>query len=369
MTVDDLDDLIVAALRHESAPWPGDADAEFQSRFFDAAADHGVTTLLSSVPAVSGWPDSVRSAIREAVRFEIATEEVRRRELADLLSNFAAAGVRVLVLKGAHLAYSHYPHAWLRPRLDTDLLVAPGDRDKADRLLRRLKYQSGTDFDGDLVTHQFQFRRTNRYGFADIVDLHWKISNPHVFADAFSFEELHQTSMAIEALGPDARGTSPVHALIIACVHRAGHHDNTACLIWLYDIHLLADGLSVDDRARMAGLAAAKRLRSVCGRGIADARTHFATRVAADWLERLQLDGRCEPSAAFLHSGRTKADLLISDLKVLGWQQRARLIQEHLFPPAGYMRRAYGFSSSFFLPVAYVDRAVSGIGKWFRRDV
>jgi hypothetical protein len=369
VTVDDLDDLIVAALRHEPAPWPGDADTEFHSSFFDAAADHGVTALLSSAPAVSRWPDSVRSAIRDAARFEIATEEVRRRELADLLSTFAADGVRVLVLKGAHLAYSRYPHAWLRPRLDTDLLVAPGDRDKADCLLRRLKYQPGTGFGGELVTHQFQYRRANRYGLADIVDLHWKISNPHVFADAFSFDELHETSMAIEALGPDARGASPVHALMIACVHRAAHHGNTVCLIWLYDIHLLADALSVDDRARVAGLAAAKRLRSVCARGIADARALFATRVAADWLERLRLDGRGEPSAAFLNSGRTKADLLVSDLQALGWPQRARLIQEHLFPPAGYMRRAYGLSSSFFLPVAYVDRAVSGIGRWFRRDV
>ena len=61
--------------------------------------------------------------------------------------------------------------------------------------------------------------------------------------------------------------------------------------------------------------------------------------------------------------------MLLSDLHALGsWDQRSELVQEHLFPPGDYMRRAYGFSNPLFLPVAYVDRAVTGIGKWFRAN-
>ncbi len=211
-------------------------------------------------------------------------------------------------------------------------------------------------------------RRTNRYGLEDIIDLHWKIANPHVFADALRFEELHAESIGIDALGPDARGVSPPHALIIACVHRAAHHDNSDCLIWLYNIHLIARAMTAPDRIRVESLASDKCLRSVCARGVADARARFDTEVPLDWLE-VQPDWRQEPSAVFLQPKRTKADILASDLRALdSWQQRARLVQEHLFPPADYMRRAYGFSSPLFLPVAYVDRAVTGIGKWFRRE-
>ena len=213
---DRLDTLALAALRHEHAPWPDAAGVEVEHTFLEAVADHGVTALLSSAPALDFWPDGIRSAIRDATRFEIAVEAIRRQELAGLLADLASAGVRGLLLKGAHLAYSHYPHPWLRPRLDTDLLVSPRDRENADRLLRAAGYRPGTAFGGEFVTHQFQYRRTNRYGLEDIIDLHWKIANPHVFADALRFEELHAESIGIDALGPDARGVSPAHALIIA---------------------------------------------------------------------------------------------------------------------------------------------------------
>ncbi len=368
MTVDELDDLIVAALRHEAAPWPGAADIG-PEQFLDTIADHGVTALLASAPALESWPDGIRSAILEATRFEIAVETIRRQELARLLADLASDGVRGLLLKGAHLAYSHYPQPWLRPRLDTDLLVAAGDRNKTHRLLRALGYHPGTDFSGELVTHQFQYQRTNQYGLTDVIDLHWKIANPHAFADAFTFDELDAESIGLDALGPAAHGVSASHALMIACVHRAAHHDNSDCLIWLYDIHLLARAMTAQNRASVMSLAERKRLRSVSVRGIADARARFGTEVSTDWLELLQGDALREPGAEFLRTGRTKADILLSDLQALrSWHQRAKLVQEHLFPPSDYMRRAYGFSSPLFLPVAYVDRAVTGIGKWFRRD-
>ena len=39
------------------------------------------------------------------------------------------------------------------------------------------------------------------------------------------------------------RGLSPVHALLVACIHRVAHHRGTERLIWLLDIHLLASRL------------------------------------------------------------------------------------------------------------------------------
>jgi len=76
-----------------------------------------------------------------------------------------------------------------------------------------------------------------------------------------------------------------------------------------------------------------------------------------------------EPTAVFLESGRTKTDILISDLGTLrGWRPKLRLIREHLFPPAAYMRRAYGPVGPVLLPFTYLHRMATGVGKWFRAE-
>ncbi len=45
----------------------------------------------------------------------------------------------------------------------------------------------------------------------------------------------------------------------------------------------------------------------------------------------------------------------------------SRLIAEHLFPPASYMRQKYGLHSRALLPVAYVRRIVWGAAGWWKR--
>jgi len=45
----------------------------------------------------------------------------------------------------------------------------------------------------------------------------------------------------------------------------------------------------------------------------------------------------------------------------------SRLIAEHLFPPASYMREKYGLHSRVLLPVAYVRRIVGGAAGWWKR--
>lgn len=364
------DELIVQALRHQSVPWPESATDALETAVLGAAADHGVTALLATAPAVEFWPDRVRSALNRVRRVEAAREAIRREELIRLLADLAGTGVRALLLKGAQIAYTHYPRPWLRPRLDTDLLVAPGDRARTDTVLRGLGYRPGTHFNGELVTHQFQYERSDRYGFTDLIDLHWKVANPHVFAEAFTFEELELNARPIGVLGANAHGLSDAHAFVLACVHRVAHHDNSDRLIWLYDIHLLASAMTPECREEIADLAGVKRLRAVCAHGITCAQARFGTAVPQDWLHRLRAASRAnEPTAAFLQNGRTKTDILRSDLRTLrGWRPKLRLIREHLFPPVAYMRRAYNFTSPLFLPFAYVDRVVTGIGKWFRGD-
>lgn len=359
--------LLVAALGGESVPWPADAGPAFESEVFAAAVDHGVAALLASAPPVTRWPESLRLALQDARRRAAATEVIQRQALIRLLEALGRADVRCLLLKGAQLAYSHYRQPWLRPRFDTDLLIQPGERRRADAVLRGLGYGPSAQVSGTLVAHQAQYQRRDRYGLTDTVDLHWKVTNPHVFADALTFNELMAAARTVPELGECARGPSNVHALIVACVHRVAHHHDCDQLIWLYDIHLLAGAMAPGERTEFLDQACAKRLRSICGSGLARAQLQFGTQHPAGWLARLQTSGddEAEPTAAFLRQGLRRIDILKSDLRaVRGWAPKIRLIREHLFPPAAFVRARYGSDTPLLL--AYVDRILGGVGKWFR---
>jgi hypothetical protein len=356
--------LIAAALRGETPPWP---EGALPAMIAGEAVAQGVAPLLSSAPGIGGWPEPVRRALRDALLVEAARDTLIQPELARLAGAFETAAVRVLLMKGAQLAYTHYARPWLRPRADTDLLIGEADRERASAVLVGLGYEPVTGFDGQLVTYQFQFARPAGPGVLHHVDLHWRIANPQVFASTLSFEELWAGGVAVPALAPAARGLSSVHALAIASVHRVAHHRASSRLIWLYDIHLLLQRLDATGRDELEGLAARTGLLAVCGRSIVEARALFGTPVPAGWGEALEHRGAGEASAAFLEGTRTKFDVLRSDLSALpGWRSRLRLVREHLFPPRAYMRRTAGVRHPALLPFAYLWRIVSGARKWFR---
>lgn len=359
--------LLVAALRGESVPWPAHGGVALEHAVFEAAIDHGVAALLASAATATSWPRRLHLALQDARRLAAATEALQRQDLIRLLSALGQANVRCLLLKGAPLAYTHYRHPWLRPRFDTDLLIDRADRARADAVLRGLGYVPSAQVSGTLVSHQLQYQRLDRYGLADTVDLHWKVTNPHVFADTLTFDELSTAARAVPQLGDDARTLSDVHALILACVHRVAHHQNCDRLIWSFDIHLLVSAMDPRQHAEFLELACVKRLRSVCAAGLDSALCRFGTRHPAGWRDRLQTGsaGEVEPTAAFLQQRLRRIDILRSDLlAVRGWARKIRLIREHLFPPADFVRARYG--SDIPVLFAYVDRILGGVGKWFR---
>jgi hypothetical protein len=358
--------LLIAALGGESAPWPAEADRAFESAVLAAATDHGVAALLASAAIVTSWPDRVRCALQDARRFAAATEAIRRQDLIQLLAAFPQAGVRCLLLKGAQLAYTHYRQPWLRPRFDTDLLIQRDDRGRADAVLRGLGYTPSAQVSGTLISHQLQYQRHDRYGLTDTVDVHWKVTNPHVFADALTFDELVAAARAVPPLGDPARGLSDVHALILACVHRVAHHPNADKLIWLYDIHVLAGAMTPGQREEFLEQARIKRLRAICASGLERAVRYFGTAHPAAWLDRLQAgNDQHEPTAAFLRHDLRRVDILKSDLRAVpGWTPKLRLLREHLFPATAFVRSRYGSGTPLLF--AYVARILAGVGKWFR---
>lgn len=368
--------LLEALLRGDDAPSSLLSDnPELAVRIADLARLHGVTSLLAHLLSSrdpAGRPDALAALLRDHLRHEAARELVIEAELHRLCAALHAGGVPHLLFKGAPLAYSIYPEPYLRTRCDTDLLVAEHQRDAADALLRSAGYAPDEEAaGGEIASSERMYTRQLPCAVGHVVDLHWRLSNLQAFANALDFETLWADSRRVPRLGPSARMPGLVHALLIACLHRAGHltparevegfeYATGNRLIWLYDIHLLAQRLDGADWDRFVSEAGARGLRAVCLDGLKTAREHLHVPVPEGVLDALSRPGPRELAAGHLHGGRWRRHLV--DLQAVpDWRGRGRLLREWLFPPASYMLRKYGARSRTALPWLYVRRVLGGV--------
>jgi hypothetical protein len=358
--IDVLTAIVVDATRVDAR----DIAAQDPVAFCKAADWHGVLPLIADgLLNRQDVDEELRTRLQQGARLNAAVDLRREAELRHLLSHFADAGVRPLLMKGAHLAYSCYPRSDLRPRVDSDLLVGVDARQAAHAVLTRAGYEQTIQVEGQFVSHQAQYvlRRGNQR--VHLVDLHWRMSNPVLFADVLAFDVLARDAVPLPRLSPEAWGLSDVHALLLACVHRVAHHADSACLMWLYDIHLVASRLTLDGWRAFAGLAEARGVAAVCRHSLAVAGERFPIS-GMDRLPVMVAAGGAERTAIYLDRPRP-VQRAIADLRSLpSWGQRLQLVREHLFPSTGYMRAVYAPSSSAPLPVLYFRRAVFGVVKW-----
>jgi len=304
-----------------------------------------------------------------------AIERARCAELTQVFEALGDASLNCLILKGTGLAYTAYASPELRPRIDTDLLFE--DRMSAERaiaLLCRRGYETGDAVSGEVVATQRTLHKALAWPAEtlrarSVLDIHWKASNQPVFAAALPYRELAQASQPVARLGPHARTLGSVHALLLACVHRARHETNAMQdqLIWLYDIHLLALGLSDEQWHALLKSATRAGVASEVHAGLVQARAWLGTPLPSLAMERLQAAAAAEqtwlaPLWARL-SPQLRAELRA--LRALAWAERFTYLREHLAPSPDYMRARYGRGSGV-LPVLYVKRAARGIGRALR---
>jgi len=358
--------LLASALRGRAVPTPPRAD---WPALLASADEHGVLPLLADAAAAACWDRDILAAMRPSVAAETALAMLRERELRRVLASLAAAGMTPLLLKGAHLAFTLYPSPDRRPRLDTDLLIEEGDRDALKECLAALRYRPVPHVTGEVAFTQFQYRHVDESGASHTLDIHWRIAVPKAFADRLTYDDLRRDAVAVPGLGPHALAPSPPLALIVACLHRTAHHGTTTRLLWLYDIHLLAAALSGQDWELVVERAGLCGLTPVVAAGLEHAIARLGTVVPRHVLERLHAgDAATEPDVlVFLHGVPPQIQVAASDWRrIPGARARLRFLQEHLFPPASYMRHRYGISSRVVLPFLYVHRAVTGAVKWLK---
>jgi hypothetical protein len=339
-----------------------------QSDLIGRADAHGVLPLLAwRCRRSSAVPRDLQRRLAAEVARAVAWDVWAAAELAALLDAVRAAGVETLVFKGAALARQVYAEPWLRPHGDIDLLVRQASLPRITTTLLALGYARDTTIDGTHVMQQMHFSRTDGQGVRHAVDVHWRIANPQVFAHALHLAELFADAARIPAFG-GALAPCPMHALFVALVHRAAHHYDNQRLIWLFDIHLLADRLDAQEWERLVALALERRLAAVTMRGLQLAEEAFGVSWPSHVRDRLAAAPREHASAVFLGRIHRQVDVLMSDVQALP-DRRARLalLREHLFPSPGYMAARYRTSSAWALPWLYARRIIAGAPRWLRK--
>jgi len=364
--LDSVDELICSALRGERPAWPAHADAEGLLR---RARMHGVPCLLHARMASSDWPGPVLQQLRTEALHHAMWELRHQQLLAQALAALNASGVQPVLIKGTSLAYSLYSDPSLRSRADTDLIIAGRDRTRTHELLLSLGYRREPGVSGEHVSYQASYS-TTADGASHTLDLHWKISNSALLSRLFSYEEFRREARPLPALCPDAWGPDPVHALLLACMHRAQHrqspyyvdgeaHYDANRLVWLYDIHLLALQFDEAQWAKLVALASAKGLRYVCRDGLHSAATRLHTPCPPAVMSALAAGPTEEAPARYFHRGDL-GRMWMNFLALQGLGRRVRFARELLFPPAAYMHERFGAAA---LPWLYLRRAWRGLLK------
>jgi hypothetical protein len=314
--------------------------------------------------------EQIRDRLDDLARREVILSVLQEREARRLLAAVAEASIDAVLLKGTGLAYSVYAEPALRPRNDVDFMIRPRDEAAVRRVLCALGYAPEPDTPGQLVSAQFHYARTDGTGLRHVCDVHLKLSNSQPYADFLTIDELWRESVPVPRLHPAARATSWPHALLIACVHRIAHHYDSADLIWLWDIHLLARSLAEADWEHLLTVSHDRQVSAVVARGLERTRDALHDATCASRIEPFAVAAREENALPLFDATTTTLGVVSADLASLpDAKARLRLLREHLFPPASYLRERYPACPAPLLPLAYVYRIVRGFPKWLvRRD-
>lgn len=231
--------------------------------FVETAEHHGVLPLVarSMTRYAEGLPAEIRQSLLAAYERNLRRSLWFAAELGRVAGHLSAEGVRVLPYKGPVLAQAVYGDLGLRSFSDLDLLIAPGDFERAKQALAEIGYQPA----GELLAavERFWLRTGYERSFdgtagKNLIELQWALL-PRFYAVAvgsdFRFEDLYARAGRTRVGEVDIPCMAAEDSLLVLCLHAAKHLWTR--LIWVVDI---AETLRSADLDMSVAAARARRL-------------------------------------------------------------------------------------------------------------
>lgn len=144
------------------------------------------------------------------------------KSLYEVLEVFHKAGIKVILLKGSHMAQFVYEDAGVRPMGDIDILVRKEDLSKAEELLLQIGYnnqQKSTKAKSHLHLPYFIHPEGNVP-----LELHWTITKP-IWRFNIDLEGIWERAKTVRKDGIDMLVFSPEDLLLYLSLHAVYQHN------------------------------------------------------------------------------------------------------------------------------------------------
>jgi len=225
-------------LRLDSAAKRLPEDAREWEHLLVAARDCGLCGILLETLQGHGRhiPPWVRWKLEAEVEHVAAGNRIILERTAELAAAFANARLDMMVLKGAALLLCLYDQPGGRPMCDVDLLIRPGDAERADHVLRAAGYRRGRP----LLTRDFYPRFHYEADYISAgprsirLDVHVRPFRPLRYRDLVPEHDLWDGRRQV----PIGTGLIDVPSLENLLIHLAGHagFHGADRPLWLWDI-------------------------------------------------------------------------------------------------------------------------------------
>lgn len=216
-------------------------------RVLDLARGHGVSPLLYwrlyKDGKSGGKGMSVPADVREELESDFYTTAARallaERQLAEVLSVLARAGVSALVIKGAAVG-TFYPDPALRPYGDLDLLVSQAQLKQSEEALNRLGYRCSTSKEW-WSEHFYHLPPMVGDQGSLVVEIHWRLDHEDAVG-RLPAEDLWARAVPWSVAGQRALRLDPVDTVLHLCRHAVVQHRARLGLRPLCDLAQVTDG-------------------------------------------------------------------------------------------------------------------------------
>lgn len=215
---EEVDDPAVRALLHQPLDWERLMTLARREKAISVVADQIGAKMAPPLPV--GAATIRRVAMLTA--FHLMHLEQR---LEETVATLAAAGIRVVLLKGAGLAYTAYPSFAARPMADLDVLLRASQAASARSLLVGIGWQCPTEADPGAFYaghHHLPPMHDSRVRSATL-ELHTELfiaGHPL----GLTSDAVWETARAVRVGKSEAFVPHPHHQLLHACLHFAWGH-------------------------------------------------------------------------------------------------------------------------------------------------